>query len=154
MPTTQASEPQAQEARTHQFAEYIRQAVIAAGYDIDSPRGGGKKALARATGMSQTSVGRMLAGQTLPDPNNLERLAEVLNISLPELLVRSGVISRKSSSRLAPSAPSAPPASSTPLTPARAAQQLGITNPENVRFFETTVQMLLDRERTEGEGRE
>lgn len=145
MQTRHATESEVQGARTQQFAEYIRAAVTDAGYDIDSPRGGGKKALARATGMSQTSVGRMLAGQTMPDPNVLERLAEVLKLPLPELLVRSGVISRHSSASVAAAVSRLP--ESAPLTPATAARQLGIRDPENIRFFETTVQMLLERER-------
>lgn len=145
MQTRDATESEVQGARTQQFAEYIRAAVTDAGYDIDSPRGGGKKALARATGMSQTSVGRMLAGQTMPDPNTLERLAEVLQISLPELLVRSGVISRRSSASVAEAISGAP--KPPPLTPEQAARQLGIKDPENIKFLATTVQMLLERER-------
>ncbi|MEQ4610286.1 helix-turn-helix transcriptional regulator [Streptomyces cavourensis] len=144
MPTTHATESDLQRDRTQQFAQYIRAAATSAGYDIDSPRGGGKKALAKATGMSQTSVGRMLAGQTLPDPNVLERLAEAVRVPLPELLVRSGVISRKSSAVIA--ADVRPPDRS-PMPASAAAQALGIRDPENVAFFERTVQMLLERER-------
>ncbi|MET8481309.1 helix-turn-helix transcriptional regulator [Streptomyces clavifer] len=145
MPTTHATESEVQGARTQQFAEYIRAAVTSAGYDIDSPRGGGKKALAKATGMSQTSVGRMLAGQTLPDPNVLERLAEAVRVPLSELLVRSGVISRKSSASVGTAVSRLPDPS--PLTAVAAARQLGIRDPDNVAFLERTVQMLLERER-------
>lgn len=145
MPTTHATESDLQEDRTQQFARYIRAAVTSAGYDIDSPRGGGKKALAKATGMSQTSVGRMLSGQTMPDPAVLERLAEVLRLPLPELLVRSGLISGKS--RTAIEEVFTPRNDPQPLTPIEAAQRLGIQDPENVTFFERTVQMLLERER-------
>src|ERR1044072_2007252 len=94
MPTTETG-PTSQVSRARRFAEYIRPVAVAAGYDIDSPRGGGKKALAEDTGMSASSVGRMLAGQTLPEPVHLERLAEALGISLMDLLVRSGVVSEK-----------------------------------------------------------
>ncbi|MFJ3083879.1 helix-turn-helix domain-containing protein [Streptomyces halstedii] len=145
MPTTHATESEVQGARTQQFAEYIRAAVTSAGYDIDSPRGGGKKALAKATGMSPTSVGRMLAGQTMPDPAVLERLAEVLRLPLPELLVRSGLISRRHRASIEKVVSEMPPR--VPLTPAEAARHLGIMNPDNISFFEQTVRMLLDRER-------
>lgn len=87
----------------------------------------------------------MLAGQTLPDPNVLERLAEAVRVPLAELLVRSGVISRKSSVSVETAASRQSDAG--PLTPPVAARQLGIRDPENIAFFERTVQMLLDRER-------
>ncbi|MER8197036.1 helix-turn-helix transcriptional regulator [Streptomyces microflavus] len=144
MPTTHATESDLQEDRTQQFARYIRAAVTSAGYDIDSPRGGGKKALAKAAGMSQTSVGRMLAGQTMPDPAVLERLAEVLHLPLHELLVRSGLISGKSRALIEGAFAEG---EKIWLSPEVAARRLGIRDAENIAFFERTVQMLLDREK-------
>lgn len=74
-----------------EFSEYVVKAARAAGFDLDSPRGGGRKALAEATGMSQSSVGRMLAGSTLPDARVLPRLADVLGVPRSELLYLAGV---------------------------------------------------------------
>jgi transcriptional regulator with XRE-family HTH domain len=147
MPTTETG-PASQASRAQTFAEYIRPAVVAAGYDIDSPRGGGKKALAEATGMSASSVGRMLAGQTLPEPVHLERLAEVLGVSLMELLVRSGVVSEKAGQRVrtpvsAPDAPLTPPPQ---LTPEAAARALGIRSPDRVQMFKAMAKTLADQE--------
>lgn len=75
------------------FSEYVAKAARAAGYDIDSPRSGGKKQLAAAAGMSHPTVSRMLAGLAMPDPHGLERLAEALRVPLTELLVQSGLVS-------------------------------------------------------------
>lgn len=143
MPTTETG-PASQVTRAQRFAEFIRPAVVAAGYDIDSPRGGGKKALAEATGMSPSSVGRMLAGQTLPEPQHLERLAEVLGVSLMELLVRSGVVSEKAGRTQPPTAVQ-PPAEKA-LTPESAARAFGIRSPDRIQMFTAMVKMLVDQE--------
>jgi len=141
MPTTETG-PAPQASRAQRFAEYIRPAVVAAGYDIDSPRGGGKKKLAEDTGMSPSSIGRMLAGQTLPEPVHLERLAEVLGVSLMSLLVRSGVVSEKAGE----GTPRTPPTPDTPLTPETAARLLGIRSPDRVQMFTAVAKTLADQE--------
>jgi transcriptional regulator with XRE-family HTH domain len=82
-------------ARLAEFSEFVAAAARAAGFDIDSPRGGGKKLLAEAAGMSHATVSRMLSGQAMPDPYGLERVAEALNMPLVQLLVRSGVVTRE-----------------------------------------------------------
>lgn len=142
MPTTETG-PASQVTRAQRFAEYIRPAVVAAGYDIDSPRGGGKKALAEHTGMSASSVGRMLAGQTLPEPVHLEKLAEVLRVSLMELLVRSGVVSERAGRATHAPPPAAPEPS---LTPEAAARALGIRSPDRVQMFTAMARTLVDQE--------
>jgi len=142
MPTTETG-PASQASRAQRFAEYIRPAVVAAGYDIDSPRGGGKKELAKAVGMSQSSVGRMLAGQTLPDPVHLERLAEVLRVSLMDLLIRSGIASVRASGTVTPATPD------TPLTPENAARLLGIRSPDRVQMFAAMAKTLADQEKAD-----
>ena len=142
MPTTETG-PASQVTRAQRFAEYIRPAVVAAGYDIDSPRGGGKKALAKDTGMSPSSVGRMLAGQTLPDPVHLERLATALRISLMDLLIRSGVVSAQAGGTVTPAAA---PTSDPPLTHEEAARALGIRSPDRVQMFTAMAKSLADQE--------
>lgn len=74
-----------------EFSEYVSKAARAAGYDIDSPRGGGKTAIASATGMSQSAVGRMLSGVTTPSVRSLGSLATTLGVPFEEMLNRSGV---------------------------------------------------------------
>lgn len=126
--------PDHDELRAEQFAAYVREAARRAGYDIDSPRGGGKTALARDTGMSPSSVGRMIAGKAMPDPAYLEPLAQALRVPLPELLVLSGLISRDAFTD--PQPPRA-------LSPREAAADLGIKDPSKVELFETMVRALL-----------
>jgi transcriptional regulator with XRE-family HTH domain len=142
MPTTETGRA-APKSQAERFAEYIRPAVVAAGYDIDSPRGGGKKELARATGASQSSIGRMLAGQTMPGPLLLVKLAEALGLPLTDLLIQSGMVSN---ARNMGEAPRPEPVLS--LTVEDAARRLGITSPKSVKIFKAMVETL----RTEEEG--
>src|SRR4051812_53348 len=128
--------------RAQKFGEYVSGAARAAGYDIDSPRGGGKKALAERAGMSHASVSRMLAGQTIPDPAYLERLAGALGVPLMELLVRSGIVSERAS-RTAGATPDVP------LTPETAARLLGIRDPDRVQAFTTVAKTLADQEKAD-----
>jgi transcriptional regulator with XRE-family HTH domain len=74
------------------FFEYVREAARTAGYDIDSPRSGGRKGLAEAAGMSPSSVGRMLAGSTVPEASKVPQLADALGVPRNELLSRAGVV--------------------------------------------------------------
>lgn len=147
MPSTDTGAA-AQGGRTQRFAEYVKQAARASGYDIDSPRGGGRTALARDTGMSPSSIGRMLAGQTVPDPSHLEALAKALGIPLRELLVRSGFVSREAISGEMPGPEFVP----VPLAPAEAARRLGIKHPERIRVFEAMVRALQEQEDEESRG--
>jgi transcriptional regulator with XRE-family HTH domain len=131
--------------RAQQFGEYVAAAVRAAGYDIDSPRGGGKKALAQRAGMSPASVSRMLAGQTIPDPEYLEALAEAVGVPLMELLVRSGIVSKRASQAVG----SAPAVPEEPLTPEAAARMLGIRKPDRVQTFAAVAKTLADQEKAD-----
>lgn len=149
MPTTHAGPAATGMSRVERFAEYVRQAAVDAGYDIEG-RGGGKKAIAQATGMSPSSVGRMLAGQTLPDPGQLEKLANVLRVPLIELLVRSGVVSEEAvQGSLAHVTRVRPIETSGPISPEEAARMLGIRNPDRVRLFTAMASTLIDQERAD-----
>lgn len=147
MPTTHAG-PATEMSRVERFAEYVRQAAVDAGYDIEGRRGGGKKALADKTGMSPSSVGRMLAGQTLPDPSQFEKLADALNVPLIDLLVRGGVVSEEAvQGTLAHHTRIKPVETSEPISPEEAARMLGIRNPDRVRMFAAMATTLLEQER-------
>ncbi|MCX4578151.1 helix-turn-helix transcriptional regulator [Streptomyces sp. NBC_01571] len=130
--------------RTERFADFVRDAARRAGYDIDSPRGGGKTALSRDTGMSPSSVGRVLAGKTMPDPAYLEPLARALRVALPELLVLSGLVSRDVLSAQQPARS---------LSPREAAADLGIRDPAKIELFETMVRALLTDQNISSGGR-
>lgn len=72
------------------FAAYTRDAASAAGYPISHRRG--KRALAKAAGMSYQDLGQTLAGTHCPDPYEIERLADALGQTLIEFLRNSGMV--------------------------------------------------------------
>lgn len=148
MPTTEAG-PAAQISREERFASYVSEAAGRAGYDIYSPRGGGRKALAKATGMSASSVGRMLAGQTIPSPPQLEKLANALRVPLIDLLILGGVVSEraKQDTGMASVAPVRP----LPITVEEAALALGIRRPDRVQMFKAMASTLIEQERADAE---
>lgn len=73
------------------FNEWLKERARARGYDIDSPRGGGKSELAEVAGVSRGQVGRALAGETVPDIGSQRGLAKALGVPLEEMLIRSGL---------------------------------------------------------------
>ncbi|GLX54471.1 hypothetical protein Shyhy01_74200 [Streptomyces hygroscopicus subsp. hygroscopicus] len=92
-PTARPDEPPSRNT-AKEFGILIRQLATAAGYDL-TPGKGGRIALARATGMSESAVGRMINGVTLPMPNQFEQIAKVLKTDVRNLLVAAEVISRE-----------------------------------------------------------
>ncbi|MFC8494746.1 helix-turn-helix domain-containing protein [Streptomyces sp. NPDC057235] len=127
--------------RAQRFGRYVSNAARQAGYDIDSPRGGGKKALAADAGMAPASVSRMLAGQTIPDPMFFESLAQALHVNVGRMLVEAGVISEESLRGI----PEKDPKPS--LDPREVALQIGITSPEMIEAFATMTKALVQRDR-------
>ena len=123
--------------RARSFGEHTAKAARLAGYDIDSPRGGGKAALARDTGMSASSIGRMLAGQTMPEAYTFELLAKRLALPLGELFVLAGITS------IDPFSPEAQVVERRIDTPAQAAAALGIVEPWKVKLFISITEAIL-----------
>ncbi|GAA2806899.1 MULTISPECIES: helix-turn-helix domain-containing protein [Kitasatospora] len=109
------------------FGAVVHEAAQRAGYDL-RPGAGGRLALARDTGMSASAVGRMLRGETLPRPSQFQRIAQALDLDLPDLLVRGGVISEDSANDLSQGVRS-------PITPEGALDTWGITHPVIRRFL-------------------
>ncbi|MFJ1581749.1 helix-turn-helix domain-containing protein [Streptomyces sp. NPDC088197] len=136
--------------RAERFGRVTSEAARSAGYDIDSPRGGGKRDLAAAAGMSEPSVSRMLAGKTIPDPKVFESLANALGIKLATLLVESGLASKKALGGAVPKAPLRPK-----LTIRRAAKELGIHSERGLKMFTAMTQSIIEQEppRDSGEDR-
>lgn len=99
------------------LADYVRQAALDAGYDVDSPRGGGKTALAKAAGMSLTSISRLLSKERIPDARYLPSLAAALRVPARDLFVAASVIPEEALS-------AAPP--ERPLTPDEVARRWGV----------------------------
>ncbi|MFF4369685.1 XRE family transcriptional regulator [Streptomyces sp. NPDC001594] len=107
------------------FGRLVTEAAIRAGYDLD--KRGTKAVLARDMGMTETAVGRMLSGQTLPDPWAYERIAQVVHLELRDLLIESGIASPEALST--PSQTGATGVGSDSITPEDAADALGLTDP-------------------------
>src|SRR4051794_5049154 len=77
------------------FAQWIYDRAVACGYDLDSPRGGGRTQLAADSGMSASAVGRLLAAQTMPDLDSMIGLARALNVDMRRILIRSGKLTEE-----------------------------------------------------------
>jgi transcriptional regulator with XRE-family HTH domain len=73
-----------------QFTAWIEDVIRRRGYDIDSPRGGGKSRLADEAGVHRAAITRLLQRQSMPDLETMRRLAHVLGIPVREMLIRSG----------------------------------------------------------------
>ncbi|MET9511313.1 helix-turn-helix transcriptional regulator [Streptomyces flavidovirens] len=73
-----------------QFSAWIEELIRGRGYDIDSPRGGGKSRLADEAGVHRAAITRLLQGQSMPDLETMRRLAHVLRVPVREMLIRSG----------------------------------------------------------------
>lgn len=78
------------------LAAYVRQAALAAGYEIDRPRGGAKLRLATQAGMHPSALSRLLSGDRMPDPKHFQGLARALRVPVSEFLVEAGIVARES----------------------------------------------------------
>ncbi|MEU5402638.1 helix-turn-helix transcriptional regulator [Streptomyces sp. NPDC005963] len=73
-----------------QFAAWVEELIRARGFDIDSPRGGGKSRLADEAGVHRAAITRLLQRQSMPDLETTRRLAHVLDVPVRDMLIRSG----------------------------------------------------------------
>ncbi|MFI6458813.1 helix-turn-helix domain-containing protein [Streptomyces sp. NPDC050528] len=72
------------------FAAWVEALMRDRGYDIDSPRGGGKSRIADEAGVHRAAVTRLLQRQSMPDLETTRRLARVLGVPVRDMLIRSG----------------------------------------------------------------
>ncbi|MER5194712.1 helix-turn-helix domain-containing protein [Streptomyces sp. NPDC002755] len=72
------------------FAAWVEDLMRERGYDIDSPRGGGKSRIADEAGVHRAAVTRLLQRQSMPDLETTRRLARVLGVPVRDMLIRSG----------------------------------------------------------------
>lgn len=118
--------------RAQQFAEVVGPAAQRAGYTGH----GSRSRLARDTGMTESSVSRMLLGQSIPDPKFFEPLSRALQMPIQTLLVEAGIISIQALTE---------PTQSqvvSEITPETAADGLGITDPVDREMFFATIERL------------
>lgn len=90
--------------------------------------------------MSASAVGRMLRGETLPDPRQFEAIAGALDLDVRDLLVEAEIVSPESLSP--PSQPRASGVGSDSITLDQAANALGITDPVAIDMLAATVERL------------
>ncbi|MFI6286887.1 helix-turn-helix domain-containing protein [Streptomyces sp. NPDC051018] len=73
-----------------EFAGWVEGLMRERGYDIDSPRGGGKSRIADEAGVHRAAVTRLLQRQGMPDLETMRRIAPLLGVSVRDMLIRSG----------------------------------------------------------------
>ncbi|MGI5338622.1 helix-turn-helix domain-containing protein [Streptomyces sp. CA-181903] len=124
------------------FAAWVEDLMRERGYDIDSPRGGGRTRLAEDAGVHRAAVTRLLQRQSMPDLETMRGLARVLGVGLRDMLIRSG---RASEAELPlPGSGGEEPAAGGRgrVTPEEAAVLLGIPGSHRRQFVEMTEMIL------------
>lgn len=118
------------------FAAWVEGLMRRRGYDIDSPRGGGKSRVADEAGVHRAAVTRLLHRQSMPDLETTRRLARVLDVSVREMLIRSGRLTAEELTEPRAHLPASPPppAPMRRLTVDEAAELLGVPMDRRERF--------------------
>ncbi|MFK0296413.1 helix-turn-helix domain-containing protein [Streptomyces sp. NPDC090442] len=129
------------------FAQWLHDQLTARGYDLSGPRSGGRARFAERSGISPSSVGRLLRGDNVTDTRVLGLLAEALGVRLGEVLVRAGVIT--ADELTAVQNPTTGPRS---ITPEQAADELGIQDPQSRALFLSMTETLRHQRATNGDG--
>ncbi|MGW5679501.1 helix-turn-helix domain-containing protein [Streptomyces sp. NPDC003860] len=92
-----------------EFAGWVEGLMRERGYDIDSPRGGGKSRIADEAGVHRAAVTRLLQRQSMPDLETMRRIAPLLGVSVRDMLIRSGRVTPEELPLGADLAPTAEP---------------------------------------------
>ncbi|WP_328911027.1 helix-turn-helix domain-containing protein [Streptomyces sp. NBC_00234] len=111
------------------------------GYDIDSPRGGGKSRLADDAGVHRAAVSRLLQRQSMPDLETMRRLAGVLGVPLRDMLIRSGRLTEEDLPVVAVRRV-IPGEDSLLLSPEEAARRMGVPPELREMFVKVAAQFL------------
>ena len=137
------------------FGALVAQAVAAnPKLEIDlTPGAGGRAKLAELTGMSRSSVSRMLEGRTLPLPHQFEAIAKVIGADVRDLLITSGVISEEAWPLTATTDVRSVPTHPEQLSPEAVADSLGITDPTIRAMLLAGIRQAIDLQHTRGPDR-
>ncbi|WP_327359200.1 transcriptional regulator [Streptomyces sp. NBC_01304] len=114
------------------------------GYDIDSPRGGGKSKLADDAGVHRAAVSRLIQRQSMPDLETMRRLASVLGVPLRDMLIRSGRLS-EDDLPIAVTRGGAAAGAPQLLSPEEAARRMGVPPELQAVFVKVTRAFLPER---------
>jgi transcriptional regulator with XRE-family HTH domain len=131
-----------------EFGRWLTRLLEAKGYNLSGPRSGGRTAFAEDSGLSASTVSRLLRGEMPTDTRILRTLAEAIDVPYPEVLVRAGVMT---SEELAAIQDRRRPAPGRRLTPEEAADELGITDPAERKVFVSMTQALSRSAPNDGE---
>lgn len=118
------------------FAAWLTRELTARGYDVTNTRSGARSRFAEDSGISQSTVSRLLRGQSGNDIGTFAALANALGLSLGEVLVRAGIITRQDLAGVQR------PATTRRITPEQAADELGIEDDQARRLFVGMVETL------------
>ncbi|MEU9306920.1 helix-turn-helix transcriptional regulator [Streptomyces sp. NPDC048256] len=129
------------------FGAWLAQRLESLGYNLSGPRSGGRSAFAEQSGISASTVTRLLRGDMPTDTRILRTLAEAISVPYPEVLVRAGVLTPDELAAV--QRPTAPPGGR--LTPEQAADELGITDPAERKVFVNMAKTLRRPATDEGE---
>ncbi|WP_438292252.1 helix-turn-helix domain-containing protein [Streptomyces sp. HUAS TT7] len=118
------------------FAGWVEDLMRERGYDIDSPRGGGRSRLAEDAGVHRAAVTRLLQRQSLPDLETMRALARVLGVGLRDMLIESGRVTAEDLPLPDGPRKDRVDAGRGRVTPAEAAELLGIPDSHRRQFVE------------------
>lgn len=119
-----------------EFGRWLTGRLESLGYNLSGPRSGGRSAFAEQSGLSPSTVTRLLRGEMPTDTRILRTLAEAIDVPYPEVLVRAGVLTPEELAAVQQ------PVTSPRITPEQAADQLGITDPAERKVFVNMAQTL------------
>ncbi|GGT32097.1 helix-turn-helix domain-containing protein [Streptomyces purpureus] len=125
-----------------QFAAWIEELIRRRGYDIDSPRGGGKSRLADEAGVHRAAITRLLQRQSMPDLETTRRLAHVLDVPVRDMLIRSGRLTEDDLPLPRVAAASPADAGERRMTLEEAAAGLGVPADQREMFIKVAGQFL------------
>ncbi|MFC8271692.1 helix-turn-helix domain-containing protein [Streptomyces sp. NPDC057271] len=125
-----------------QFAAWIEELIRRRGFDIDSPRGGGKSRLADEAGVHRAAITRLLQRQSMPDLETTRRLAHVLDVPVRDMLIRSGRLTEEDLPLPQAAEPPVVPAGDRRLTLEEAAAALGVPADQREMFIRVAGQFL------------
>lgn len=131
--------------RAQRFAAVVKPAAHRAGYTGH----GANARLARDTGITESTISRMMLGQTVPDPRFFAPLATTLGLNLFELLVDADVIPAEMLPSLSETRPSQVRSR---ITPEEAATELGFIDPADRAAYFDMVEVLKRHRRNQAGG--
>ncbi|WP_405561882.1 helix-turn-helix domain-containing protein [Streptomyces sp. NBC_01180] len=126
------------------FGSWLHTELQRKGYDLGL-RGGGRTRFAADSGISPSTVGRLLRNEGATDTRVLAAIAETLGYPLGTVLVRAGILTEADLDAISERRDTTQP----PITPEQAADELGITDPQARRVYLATVAALRDPDQGE-----